>query len=505
MIEDLFTEGMVAKMLKKLMGIFASFFKIGVIGFGGGSALIPVVEKEIVEDKEWFNEEDYLKHTVIANITPGALPVKLGAVAGYERCGGVGSILGAYAVTLPGVILTLVLLTLFSIAGEKIAHYIEFASVGISVFIINLLLIYILKVIKTGEKEGIKNYYIIICIMAFILTGGKEIRYLISSFLGQDLGKFNFILFDISTINLMIISFFMILFVGLIRTKSSIIIGTSISLFFALINGKNELISNSDIISKVLMLAMVILAYYAIVKDNKKNEKKEKSKFKISKQAYIAIGLFIAIPVVLFILLMILVPSVENMGTFAGDIAISTVTSFGGGEAYVSVADGIFVQSGIVNAGDFYNKVVAIANALPGPILVKIAAGVGFILGGSLSGVLYGWLLAIFAMSVAIGACCIISIVVLLGYDALKDSRALMMIKQFILPVVCGMLLSTSLSMMIEGMKVTAGVGIAGFTSLPLMILAIATLYFMHKRYHLSDLVLLCGSAVVSLSMLQMV
>ncbi len=492
-------------MVKKLMGIFASFFKIGIIGFGGGSALIPVVEKEIVEDKEWFDEEDYLKHTVIANITPGALPVKLGAIAGYERCGGIGSILGAYAVTLPGVILTLVLLTLFSIAGEKIAHYIEFASVGISVFIINLLLIYILKVIKTGEKEGIKNYYIMICISAFILTGGKEIRHLMSSFLGQDLGKLNFIIFDISTINLMIISFFMILFVGLIRTKSAMIIGTTISVTFAFINGKNGLIANGGIIAKILMVAMAILACYAIIKDAKSGEKKEKSKFKISKQAYISIGLFIAIPVVLFILLMLLSPSGENMGTFAGDVAISTVTSFGGGEAYVSVADGIFVQSGMVDAGDFYNKVVAISNALPGPILVKIAAGVGFILGGSLSGVLYGWLLAIFAMSVAVGACCIISIVVLLGYDALKDSRALMMVKQFILPVVCGMLISTSLSMMIEGIKVTAGLGISGFAALPIMVLAIATLYFVHKRYHLSDLVLLCGSAVISLSMLQMV
>lgn len=493
------------KVLKKLVDIFMSFFKIGVIGFGGGSALIPVVEKEIVEDKKWFDEEDYLKHTVISNITPGALPVKLGAVVGYERGGGVGSILGAYAVTLPGVILTLVLLTLFSIAGEKIAHYIEFASVGISVFIINLLLIYILKVVKSCEEEGIKNYYIMICIAAFLLTGGKEIREIISSFLGQDLGKLNFIIFDISTINLMIISFFMILFVGLIRTKSVMIIGTSISLIFAFINGKNGLIDNGGIISILLILTMAILSCYAIIKDVKSSVKKEKSKFKISKQAYIAMGLFIAIPVMLFILLIILAPSSGDIGSFAGNVAISTVTSFGGGEAYVSVADGMFVQSGVVNAGDFYNKVVAIANALPGPILVKIASGVGFILGGSLGGVIYGWLLAIFAMSVAVGVCCIISILVLLGYDALKDSKALMMIKQFILPVVCGMLISTSLSMMIEGVKVTAGLGIDGFIALPIMLLAIATLYFVHKRYHLSDLVLLCGSAVISLYMLQMV
>ena len=61
-----------------IMKTFLSFLKVGTIGFGGGSALIPVVEKELVQGQKAMSDADYLKHTVVANITPGALPVKLG-------------------------------------------------------------------------------------------------------------------------------------------------------------------------------------------------------------------------------------------------------------------------------------------------------------------------------------------------------------------------------------------------------------------------------------------
>ena len=63
-------------------------------------------------------------------------------------------------------------------------------------------------------------------------------------------------------------------------------------------------------------------------------------------------------------------------------IALSSITSFGGGEAYIAVADGYFVQPGYVDAGTFYTQLVPIANALPGPILVKVAAGIGYLTGG---------------------------------------------------------------------------------------------------------------------------
>lgn len=493
-------------MFRKFITIWSVFFKTGLIGFGGGSALIPVIEKEIVDKKKWFTYEEYLKHTVIANITPGTLPVKLGAIAGYEVGGGFGSLIGAYALTLPGTIFTVILLTLFSILGDRVTHYIEFASVGISMFIINLLIIYVFKIMNNGKEDGLYKTNILICLLAFILTGGKEIRNIIFNLLELDKEYIKFTLFDISTISLITIAFFMILFYGLLKSKKSLLVGIMISFIYALINGKSISKHLDSKLSSLIMIIMVVLVIYAMIKHRKREEYiKESIKIKISKQAIIAIGLFLMIPIILVIIIGVFYSKeLGSIVEFTSDVAISTATSFGGGESYVSVADGFFVQTGFIEASDFYNKVVSIANALPGPILVKIVAGIGFIFGGSIQGVLFGWLISILAMTTAVGICSVIAILVLIGYDALKNSKEINLIKKYILPVVCGMLLSTSLSMIAECMKVTNGVGISGTTSLLIMIISVYGLYNIHKKYHINDLIMLFSSAICSFTVLSL-
>lgn len=136
-----------------IIKIFISFLKIGTIGFGGGSALIPVVEKELVQDQKAMNDQDYLKHTVVANITPGALPVKLGATCGYQLRGEAGALAGAIGVTLPGLIFTVAFMALFSILGGEAINYFNYASVGITAFIVFLLLSYVLRTVKTGDRR----------------------------------------------------------------------------------------------------------------------------------------------------------------------------------------------------------------------------------------------------------------------------------------------------------------------------------------------------------------
>lgn len=57
--------------------LLATMFKIGCIGFGGGTALVPVIESEVVYEKKLIDKEEYTKDVIVANITPGALPVEL--------------------------------------------------------------------------------------------------------------------------------------------------------------------------------------------------------------------------------------------------------------------------------------------------------------------------------------------------------------------------------------------------------------------------------------------
>lgn len=71
---------------------------------------------------------------------------------------------------------------------------------------------------------------------------------------------------------------------------------------------------------------------------------------------------------------------------FIGMGWLSSVMSFGGGDAYLSVAQGLFVEGGVINNADFYGNVVSVANALPGSILCKILTGIAYDVGYNLNG-----------------------------------------------------------------------------------------------------------------------
>lgn len=494
-------------MLKKLMEIWSVFLKVGFLGFGGGNALIPVIKNQIVDKKKWFTDEEYLKHTIIGNITPGALSVKIAAIVGYEMLGGIGSIVAAYAATIPGVILTVGVLISFVLIGDQAVGVIKYTSVGVSVFIISLMAIYILNVVKTKDKESFCKLNVIICIIAFILTSGKEVNNITRVLLGY---KFNGInLFDISTINLMIISFFIILFYGLLKTKKSLFIAVIVSCFYIFINEKDGF-NGAQLISSIIVLTMIILVIYAIKKNNKGNKSSLKEKrFKINKQSILAMSLFIIIPIIIMIFAIMLVTNKpENahmISEFTGNVTSSTITAFGGGASYISVADGFFVQNGFIMPEDFYSKVVAVSNTMPGPLVVKIASGVGFVFGGSIQGVMFGIFIAILAMTSVVGSCCVISLIVLIGYDTFKESKELILIKKYILPVIGGMLISTSLNMLYETMKTIASVGIGFKVSFVVTIIAISALYIINKKFKINDLIILILSGGTSLILLNLI
>ena len=72
--------------LKKLKTLIFSMIKVGCMGFGGGNALIPVIEEEAVKDKKLVSCQEYDRTILAATLTPGALPVELAAGIGYASC-----------------------------------------------------------------------------------------------------------------------------------------------------------------------------------------------------------------------------------------------------------------------------------------------------------------------------------------------------------------------------------------------------------------------------------
>lgn len=176
---------------------------------------------------------------------------------------------------------------------------------------------------------------------------------------------------------------------------------------------------------------------------------------------------------------------------FLGDGLLSTVTSFGGGEAYLSIASGMFVSSGAVSTADFYGQLVPVANALPGPILVKLLSGIGYLIGVGQGGMTSGFLFALVGFGAGIGATNFVCVVVHTLYSSFTELKTFQVIKQWILPVICGLLITVVLSMLCERLKVTQTVGIGNIPS----IFMIMALYFLIKllteKYKLNDILLI--------------
>lgn len=481
-----------------MMGIILSFLKIGLIGFGGGSALIPLIQAEIVERKKYLSNEEFTKHTIIANITPGALPPKLAAMSSP-----VYSLFCAYAVTLPGVIGTLLIMMLFSVLGPDAIVYIEYASIGISTFIMLLLYLYIKKVMTSARGPEVIIYFIIF-IVSFILTGEQALFTTLHEIFGMG---YVTPLFNISTFNLMILALFTIAFVGTSKSKLKWAVAFILGLLYALAVGKMKLFA----FSLPLKIAMLVAVVASIGRDTLKVKgNKGNSNANLDKgQKYLtSIIPFLVISIIMTVLAVILstarngssYQSAEGVISYMTRVLVSTFSSFGGGEAYVTVADGFFVQGGLIDNGVFYNRLVATANALPGPILPKLAAGIGYVYGEAIGGIGFGWMLAMTGLCLCTLASALVALLGISYFNRLSTSPRVLLVKKYILPVVCGMLLSTILSILAESLKTLNKVSsFSGILTFLLMVLLFSSMLFLHKRYHVKDSMLLLLGGISTL------
>lgn len=90
-----------AKNPKNLLPLFITFLKIGGFTFGGGYAMIPIIQREIVEKKKWITDDDILEIIAIAESTPGPIAINSATFVGYRVCGFFGAMLATLGVVLP--------------------------------------------------------------------------------------------------------------------------------------------------------------------------------------------------------------------------------------------------------------------------------------------------------------------------------------------------------------------------------------------------------------------
>ena len=125
-------------MIKKLFQIFLSFFRIGAFTFGGGYAMIPLIQHEAVEKRKWVTDEDILDIVAIAESTPGPIAINSATFVGYRAAGFLGSVCATLGVVLPSFVL--ILLLSFVLAQFQQVQAVQYAFIGIRAGVLALLL-----------------------------------------------------------------------------------------------------------------------------------------------------------------------------------------------------------------------------------------------------------------------------------------------------------------------------------------------------------------------------
>lgn len=135
---------------KRLGGIFLSMLKIGAFTFGGGYAMVALLENEFVSKKGWMSKDEFLDLVAIAESTPGPLAVNSATYIGYRVAGIAGAALGTLAVCLPSFFVIL-LISLFFDRFLSL-RYVGYAFRGIRVAVIYLIASAGLKMLKSMKK-----------------------------------------------------------------------------------------------------------------------------------------------------------------------------------------------------------------------------------------------------------------------------------------------------------------------------------------------------------------
>ncbi|MGJ7920321.1 chromate transporter [Neobacillus sp. LXY-4] len=103
----------------KQADIFLAFFRVGILGYGGGPSSIPLVHKEVVDRYQWMNSDEFSDVLALGNALPGPINTKMAGYIGYRVGGALGMINAIFATVVPSIILMILLLTVLNAYKDK--------------------------------------------------------------------------------------------------------------------------------------------------------------------------------------------------------------------------------------------------------------------------------------------------------------------------------------------------------------------------------------------------
>ncbi len=161
------------KRYRELWKVFTTFLKIGGFTFGGGYAMIPLIQKEAVENHKWITDEDILEIIAIAESTPGPIAINAATFVGYRTCGVLGSVCATLGVVLPSFVIIYAIS--FVLRQFQELKAVQYAFAGIRAGVLALLCKALWGMYQKNKKNWVS--YIVMA-GSFVLTALVDVSVL---------------------------------------------------------------------------------------------------------------------------------------------------------------------------------------------------------------------------------------------------------------------------------------------------------------------------------------
>jgi len=135
----------------KLLSLFLSFAKVGVMTFGGGYAMIPILEREIVDKQGWASSEELMDYYAVGQCTPGVIAVNTATFIGYKVGGIAGGVIATLGVVFPSLVIITLIAGILTNFADIPAVRSAFAAVRVCVCV--LIFNSVLKLWKGAVKD----------------------------------------------------------------------------------------------------------------------------------------------------------------------------------------------------------------------------------------------------------------------------------------------------------------------------------------------------------------
>lgn len=163
--------------------LFWTFAKMGVMTFGGGYAMLPILQREVVENKHWATEEEIIDYYAIGQCTPGIIAVNTATFIGQKKRGAAGGIMATLGVVFPSLIIISILASL--VTNFSHLTWVQNAFAGIQVCVCVLIFNAVMKLLKKSVVDKRTAVIFILVMLGSVFSGVSPIWFvIISAFAG---------------------------------------------------------------------------------------------------------------------------------------------------------------------------------------------------------------------------------------------------------------------------------------------------------------------------------